>query len=220
MAEAGVALPATGRQALAARLAELIALSAGGQEDAFAELYDLTAARMYGVVLQVLCSTDHAAEVTQEVFLEVWRQAARYTPEKGSVLAWMTTMAHRRAVDRVRSVSSEVARDERYAAATDRRLDDVWANVDQRLDAERVRRGLGSLTAIQREAITLAYFGGYSQRQVAQLLNLPLGTVKTRIRDGLIALRDALGQTLDLRPADGAKVDHAKSAATWCSGPA
>jgi RNA polymerase sigma-70 factor, ECF subfamily len=196
MAEACVAHLATGRQALAARLAELIALSARGQEDAFAELYDLTAAHIYGVVLRVLRSVDHAAEVTQEVFVEVWRQADRYSPARGSVLAWMTTMAHRRAVDRVRSVSSEAARDERYAAATaDRAVDYVWADVEQRLDAERVRKSMASLSAIQREAITLAYFGGYSQSQVAQLLNLPLGTVKTRIRDGLIGMRTAFAST-------------------------
>lgn len=109
------------------------------------------------------------------------------------MLAWMIKMAHRRAVDRVRSVSSDAARDERYAAATaDRTVDDVWADVEQRLDADRVRKGMASLTAIQREALTLAYLGGYSQSQVAQLLNLPLGTVKTRIRDGLIGLRRAL----------------------------
>jgi RNA polymerase sigma-70 factor (ECF subfamily) len=116
----------------------------------------------------------------------------------------MTTVADRRAVDRVRSVSSEVARDDRYAAATaDRAVDDVWMGVEQRLDAEMVRNGMASLTAIQREAITLAYFGGYSQSQVAQLLNLPLGTVKTRIRDGLIGLRNALGTELPVRAAHG-----------------
>ena len=113
---------------------------------------------------------------------------------KGSVVAWMTTMAHRRAVDRVRSVSSEMARDERYALHSGgREIDEVWDGVEQRLDIERVRKGMASLTAIQREALTLAYFGGYTQSQVAQLLKLPLGTVKTRIRDGLIGLRDALG---------------------------
>jgi RNA polymerase sigma-70 factor (ECF subfamily) len=194
MSDAVCTYPAACRQTSAGQLAELVALSARGDKDAFAELYDLTSARIHGVVLRVLRSADHAAEVTQEVFVEVWRQSARYSPEKGSVLAWMTTMAHRRAVDRVRAVSSEAARDERYAAASaDRATDDVWAGVEQRLDAERVRRGMASLTAIQREAITLAYFGGYSQSQVAQLLHLPLGTVKTRIRDGLIGLRDALG---------------------------
>ena len=196
MPEAGLARPAAGRQASAARLADLVALSAHGQEDAFAELYDLTAARIHGVALRVLRSADHAAEVTQEVFVEIWRQAGRYSPEKGSVMAWMTTMTHRRAVDRVRSVASEAARDERYAAATaDRAVDYVWADVEQRLNAERVRTSMASLTAVQREAIMLAYFGGYSQSQVAQLLNLPLGTVKTRIRDGMIGLRAAFSAT-------------------------
>lgn len=184
----------TGREAEAAHLAELMALCSRGHEDAFAELYDRTSQRIYGIVLRVLRSPDHAAEVTQEVYVEVWRQSARYSPSKGSVIAWMTTMAHRRAVDRVRSVSSEMARDERYALHSgDREIDDVWDGVEQRLDIERVRKGMASLTAIQREALTLAYFGGYTQSQVAQLLKLPLGTVKTRIRDGLIGLRDALG---------------------------
>ena len=104
-----------GREAQAARLVELVGLCARGHEDAFAELYDLTSARIHGLVLRVLRSADHAAEVTQEVYVEIWRQSARYNADKGSVLAWMTTLAHRRAVDRVRSVSSEVAREERYA---------------------------------------------------------------------------------------------------------
>ena len=185
---------ATGREAEAAHLADLMARSARGHEDAFGELYDLTSARIYGTVLRVLRSSDHAAEVTQEIYVEVWRQSARYSPDKGSVLGWMITMAHRRAVDRVRAVTSEVARDERYAATgMDREVDHVWEGVEQRLDVERVRKGMASLTAIQREALTLAYFGGYTQSQVASLLKLPLGTVKTRIRDGLIGLRDALG---------------------------
>ena len=146
------------------------------------------------MILRVLRSAEHAGEVTQEVYVEVWRQSARYVPGKGSVMAWMTTMAHRRAVDRVRSVSSEVARDERYATTSQERdVDQVWDGVQQRFDIDRVRKGMASLTAIQREALTLAYFGGYTQSQVAQLLKLPLGTVKTRIRDGLIGLRDALG---------------------------
>lgn len=185
---------ATGRETESARLIELITLSSRGHEEAFAELYDRTSQRIYGIILRVLRSPDHAAEVMQEVYVEVWRQSARYSREKGSVIAWMTTMAHRRAVDRVRSVSSEAARDERYAVrGGDREIDQVWDGVEQRLDVERVRRGMASLTPIQREALTLAYFGGYTQSQVAQLLKLPLGTVKTRIRDGLIGLRDALG---------------------------
>lgn len=185
---------AAGRDADGARLAELVARSSRGHEDAFSELYDLTASRMYGLVLRILRSADHAAEVTQEVFVEVWRQSARYAPDKGSVLAWMSTIAHRRAVDRVRSVTSEVARDEHYAITTVvREADNVWEDVEQTLDVERVRKGMASLTAIQREALGLAYFGGYTQTQVASMLKLPVGTVKTRIRDGLIGLRDALG---------------------------
>ena len=185
---------AGGREADAAHLVDLMTRSARGHEDAFAELYDLTSSRIYAIVLRVLRSPDHAAEVTQEIYVEVWRQSSRYASTKGSVLAWMTTMAHRRAVDRVRSVSSDTARDEKYAFATaDREVDHVWEGVEQRLDVDRVRKGMASLTPIQREALTLAYFGGYTQSQVAQLLKLPLGTVKTRIRDGLIGLRDALG---------------------------
>ncbi len=184
----------SGRQSLdQGQLVDLVARSAAGQEGAFAELYDLTSSRIHGLIQRVLRSPDHAVEVTQEVYVEVWRQSARYDPGKGSVLAWMTTMAHRRAVDRVRSVSSATARDEDYGRrAAEREVDQVWDGVEQKLDAERVRRGMASLSEIQREALTLAYFGGYTQGQVASRLELPLGTVKTRIRDGLIGLRRTL----------------------------
>ncbi|GAA3578212.1 sigma-70 family RNA polymerase sigma factor [Microlunatus spumicola] len=175
-------------------LVELVHRSARGDQDAFAELYDLTSGRVHGIVWRVLRSTDHAAEVTQEVYTEVWRQAARFDTDKGSVLAWIATMAHRRAVDRVRSVTREVARDDHYAVSeVGREVDHVWEGVEQRLEAQRVRKGLDSLTPIQREALTLAYFGGLTQTEIAARLQLPLGTVKTRVRDGLIRLRDALG---------------------------
>ena len=178
----------------AAALVELVHQSARGHEAAFAELYDRTSGRVYGIIWRVLRSSDHASEVTQEVYTEVWRQVSRYDPAKGSVLAWIATMAHRRAVDRVRSVSREVARDERYAVtAVTREVDHVWEGVQQRLEVQRVRKGLESLTPIQQEALTLAYFGGLTQSEIASRLELPLGTVKTRIRDGLIRLRDALG---------------------------
>ena len=184
----------TGRQRQAARLADLLDRSARGQEAAFAELYDLTSSRIYGVVVKVLRSPDLAAEVTQEVYVEIWRQASRFSAERGSVLAWMVTIAHRRAVDRVRSAVSDTRRDTdwgRLDAETPH--DQVWDTLEHRLDTDRVRKGLESLTPVQREAVSLAYFGGYTHREVAGLLKLPLGTVKTRIRDGLIGLRDALG---------------------------
>ncbi len=179
----------------AAELVELLTAAARGDEDAFATLYDRTVHRVHGVVWRVLRSADHAAEVTQEVYTEVWRQAARYDSSRGSVSAWMTTMAHRRAVDRVRSVTSESARIEHYAVReVGRDIDHVWEGVEQRLEAERVREGLTRLSPIQREALTLAYFGGYTQNQIAALLQVPLGTVKTRVRDALIRLRAALDE--------------------------
>jgi RNA polymerase sigma-70 factor (ECF subfamily) len=183
-----------GREAQAARLVELLGRSARGHEDAFAVLYDETVNRVHGVILRVLRAPDLASEVTQEVYVEIWRQSARYSPDKGGVLTWMTTIAHRRAVDKVRSASSETARDTKYATLENEpAFDRVWDVVERRMDTERVRKAMESLTEIQREAITLSYFGGYSQSQVASLLQLPLGTVKSRIRDGLIGLRDALG---------------------------
>ena len=183
-----------GREAQAAELAKLMARSALGDQVAFAELYDLTARRIHGVVLRVLRSPEHAEEVTQEVYVEVWQQSARYTQIKGSVLAWIATMAHRRAVDRVRSVSSEVNRDHRYAyQSLDPEVDRVWDSVAQRHDVDRVRQAMQSLTSIQRQALTLAYFDGMTQSQIAELLELPLGTVKTRIRDALKRLGEILG---------------------------
>lgn len=168
--------------------------TARGHDVAFAELYDLTSRRIHGVVLRVLRSPEHAQEVTQEVYVEVWQQAPKYSAARGSVLAWMATMAHRRAVDRVRSVSSEVARDEKYAyREQDREGDEVWDNVAQKYDVQRVRQAMALLTPIQRQSLQLAYFDGLTQSQIAQLLKLPLGTVKTRIRDGLKRLGEALG---------------------------
>jgi RNA polymerase sigma-70 factor (ECF subfamily) len=164
-----------------------------GDQEAFAELYDLTKRRVYGTVLKVLRSPEHAQEVTQEVYVEVWKQAPRYAAERGSVLGWMAVMAHRRAVDRVRSVSSEIARDERYAySGIEREGDEVWDSVAQNFEVERVRGAIATLTPIQREAVQLAYYKGLTQSQISTSLNLPLGTVKTRIRDGLRRLGDAL----------------------------
>lgn len=182
------------REARSERLHDLITQCARGDDSSFAELYDLTSSRIYGLVLRVLRAPELAGEVTQEVYLEIWQQCSRYTRDKGSVLAWMTTIAHRRAVDRVRAERSRIERDSRHAASSAvPEYDTVWEGVGRNLDADRVRRALDSLTRIQREALSLAYFGGYTQSQVAQLLGLPLGTVKTRIRDGLIGLRDTLG---------------------------
>ena len=133
-----------------------MARCARGDEEAFAELYDRTTRRVYGTALRVLRSPEHAEEVTQEVFVEVWRLAPTYRPDKGSVVGWMVTMAHRRAVDRVRAVSREAARDDRYVAAgLGREIDEVWDSVEQKQDVERVRGALATLTPIQMQAVQL-----------------------------------------------------------------
>lgn len=183
----------------AARLALLVRQCARGDEESFAVLYDTVAARVHGLALRVIRSPEMAAEVTQEVFLEAWRTASRFDPTRGSVLAWLTTMTHRRAVDRVRSSERQRVRDENWLReqapdrAPEAARDQTWHEASRSLEAQRVRRGMDSLTAVQRESVNLAYFGGYSHHEVAALLGLPLGTVKTRIRDGLIRLRDVMG---------------------------
>jgi RNA polymerase sigma-70 factor (ECF subfamily) len=175
-------------------LEELVAAAARGDEAAFAALYDQTSPRVYGMVLRVIRDPAQAAEVTQDVYLEVWRQSARFDAGKGGVLPWLLMIAHRRAVDRVRSAQSSMVRDDRYAQLHEERpYDSVSEQVQTSLEAQRVRRVLADLTPAQREAVTLAYFGGYTHTEVAELLTVPLGTVKTRIRDGLIRMRDALG---------------------------
>lgn len=159
-------------------------------------MYDAVAGMVYGLVLRVVRDPAQSEEVTQEVLLEVWRQSARYDATRGPVQAWIATMAHRRAVDRVRSAQASTDREDRAASGdTQRSYDEVSEAVEHRLEAEQVRRALGVLTPVQREAVTLAYFGGYTYREVAELLDVPLGTIKTRLRDGLIRLRDEMGVT-------------------------
>jgi RNA polymerase sigma-70 factor (ECF subfamily) len=143
-------------------------------------------------VQRVLRDPAQSEEVMQEVLLDVWRNAARFDPAAGSATAWIMMLAHRRAVDRVRSEQKSAERELRAATASVA-YDQVTDAVEARLDHERVRRCLASLTELQRESVTLAYYRGYSYSEVAQLLGVAVGTVKTRMRDGLIRLRDCLG---------------------------
>lgn len=177
-------------------LEELLGRVALGEEDAFAGVYDAVAGSVLGVVRAVLRDQAQSEEVTQEVLVEVWRTAARYRPDRGTVINWILTLAHRRAVDRVRSVDAAATRDHK-AALLDRlpEYDEVAEHVEARLEREQVRRCLRTLTELQRQAVTLAYYRGLTYREVAEALALPLGTVKTRLRDGLIRLRDCLGVT-------------------------
>ncbi|CAL9348587.1 MULTISPECIES: sigma-70 family RNA polymerase sigma factor [Streptomyces] len=175
-------------------LQQLIREVALGDQDSFAAVYDAVAGSVLGVVRAVLRDRAQSEEVAQEVLVEVWRTAPRYRPERGTVVNWILTLAHRRAVDRVRSVEAAAARDHR-AALLDRtpEYDEVTEQVETRLEREQVRRCLRTLTEIQRQSVTLAYYRGLTYRQVAEALAVPLGTVKTRLRDGLIRLRDCLG---------------------------
>ncbi|WP_323095241.1 ECF RNA polymerase sigma factor SigK [Intrasporangium sp. YIM S08009] len=177
-------------------LDRLLRRAATGDEAAFGELYDAVSARLFGLVRRVVRDPAQSEEVAQEVFLEIWRHSARFDARRGSALSWMLTIAHRKAVDRVRSSEAARNRDESWGASHQDVDHDATAEAAvARLDAERVHQALGTLTEAQRGALELAYLSGYTHTEVAAMLDLPLGTAKTRIRDGLIRLRDTMGVT-------------------------
>ena len=191
----GLGPPASSRRAVtvsAPQLADLLALTAQGDHGAFEKVYDQVAPAVFGTVRRVVRDPCLSEEVTQEVFIEIWRTASRFNASKGSPIAWVATIAHRRAVDRVRAEQRSAARDRR-AASSAVAYDDVAESAEHNLDLERVRHCLKRLTDLQREVITMAYYRGYTYREVAGLLGVPAGTVSTRMRDGLIRLRDCLG---------------------------
>jgi RNA polymerase sigma-70 factor (ECF subfamily) len=173
---------------------ELLQRVGAGDQTAFAAVYDALSARVFGLARHILRDTAQAEEVTQEAFLDVWRTAAKYDPARSSAATWVLTIAHRRAVDRVRSAQAAADRDARVAMLEQTpEFDEVAEAVESLMEAEQVRRCLEGLTSLQRESLSLAYFGGHTYAQVATLLGLPLGTVKTRLRDGLARLRNCLG---------------------------
>ncbi len=189
-----VPFPDPGAGALESDLDTLLGHVARGDQTAYEAVYDRLAGPVYGLIRKVLRDPAQSEEVAQEVMLEIWRSACRFDPAKGGAMTWAMMIAHRRAVDRVRSAAAETQRDQKTAAATAAiAVDEVADAVEANFERERVRRCLDTLTEIQRESVTLAYYGGYSYREVAGLLSVALGTVKTRIRDGLIRMRDCMG---------------------------
>ena len=162
--------------------------------DAFAALYDATRSRVFGLVTRVLRDRGYSEETTQEVYLQVWRSADSYDPASGSALSWLMTLAHRRAVDRVRSEQAAGVRESRYGAASAEPAVDIVSDAVIVSDEQRrVATCLDGLTDRQRECIQLAYYDGLTYPQVSERLSANLATVKSRMRDGLRALRNCLG---------------------------
>lgn len=181
------------RAARTARLAELMHRVGAGDAEAFGELYDAVSPLVYGTAVKVLRDPDHASEVAQEVLVEIWRAAARFDPVGGSVTAWVATIAHRRAVDRVRSVQSQRERDQRASIQQySPPRDSVAEEAERNLEQQRVLDCLGTLSELQRTAVYSAYYDGFTYREVAERAGAALPTVKSRIRDGLKRLRKCL----------------------------
>ncbi len=176
---------------MAAETDALIRASRGDQQ-AFAQFYDLVSPMVFGVIVKIVRSRSISEEVAQEVFVELWRNASTFSPDRGSAKAWAATIARRRAIDRVRSEEAARRRDDNEAGEARIPADTVSEQVEIDLERRGVVAALAELSERQREAITLAFYGGHTYREVADLLDAPEGTVKTRIRDGLGRLREIL----------------------------
>lgn len=171
---------------------ELLQQSAAGNSLAFTALYDQTARRVYGLVTRVVVDPAQSEEVVQDAYLEIWQKARTFDPRRGKALSWMLTVAHQRAIDRVRSSQASRDRDLRigvrdYQASRD----DVADSVETKLESERVARAMQQITYLQRQVIDLGYFRGLSTAEISEMPSIPPSTVKTRMRDGLIKLRGA-----------------------------
>lgn len=184
--------PASAARAAADRVA--LQRMAAGDRDAVGDLYDRHARALYSLAFRILGDQHDAEEVVQDVFAQAWRSAARFDPERGAVIAWLLMMTRSRAIDRVRARRGDAQRvgdDDRLALVPDASLaPDLTLLTHERLT--RVRTALAELPLVQRMAIELAFYEGLSHGEVAERLEQPLGTVKTRIRLGLLKLRDAL----------------------------
>ena len=182
--------------AASAQLDALLHRVARGDQAAFGDLYDLAAPRVFGMVLRLVIDRAQSEEVTQEVFLEIWQSASRFDPNKGKAMTWVLTMARRRAIDRIRSSQAARDRDTRIGVRDfQAEYDDVAESAELRIEGKKVDAAMRELSDAQRQVISLAYYGGQSHSEIARELGVPIGTVKTRLRDGMIRLRTVMGVT-------------------------
>ena len=188
-----LASPSPSTPGAAVDLGDLLVRTGRGDESAFAAVYDALSASVYGMARRVIRDPSRAEEVSQEVFIQLWKTAARFDPERGSARSWVLTMAHRRAVDAVRHDQAASNRDHKYVSSNGPAFNEVEESVTLSLEHEQVRRCLAGLTDLQREAVNLAYYQGYTYAEVAEALNVNPATIKTRIRDGIVRLRDCMG---------------------------
>ncbi|MEE3851056.1 sigma-70 family RNA polymerase sigma factor [Gordonia sp. LSe1-13] len=174
-------------------LRTLLADSAIGDRVAFTRLYDLTSARIYGLALRIVRDRNYAEEVVQEAYLQFWQKADQYHPGRGTVISWMMTIAHRRAVDRVRSEELHSRKATEYESGNQAPPGSVPLDiVVEREESVELRTCLNRLSDLQRDSIEMSYFGGLTYPEVAEHMSTPLPTIKTRIRDGLRKLRNCL----------------------------
>lgn len=174
-------------------LGDLLIRVARGDEAAFVAVYDSLGASVYGLARRVIRDPARAEEISQEVFMQVWQSAIRFDPARGNAKSWVLTLAHRRAVDAVRHDQAATNRENKYDWSNGPDFDEVEEKVTISLERQQVRRCLDGLTVLQREAVNLAYYQGYTYAEVADVLDANPATVKTRMRDGLVRLRDCMG---------------------------
>ncbi|WP_290514425.1 ECF RNA polymerase sigma factor SigK [Aeromicrobium sp.] len=174
-------------------LSDLLIRVARGDEAAFGAIYDALGSSVYGLARRVIRDPSRAEEVSQEVFMQVWQSASRFDPNRGSAKSWVLTLAHRRAVDAVRHDQAATNRENKYDWSNGPDFDEVEETVTISLEHEQVRRCMEGLTELQREAVNLAFFKGYTYAEVAESLGANPATVKTRMRDGIVRLRDCMG---------------------------
>ncbi len=190
---------------------EILERVAGGQLDALEDLYDRYRTMAYAIALRITGDGALAEDVVQDAFLGAWRNAARYAESRGSVKTWLLSIVHHRAVDAVRRRRPTTELPEREdVPPPSLTLPDIWAEVAGRLEREAVLDAISQLSDVQREAIELAYFGGLTQQEIAERTDTPLGTVKSRIRLGLLALRRGL-----LGKVEPLSADLSTDRATW-----